>query len=123
MARTVPDLAMFLSVIAGYDARTPLSIREDPAEFAGPLERDFKGARIGWVGDFGGQIPFDPGVIELCEGSLKVFEALGCNVESGDARLFSRTRMAELDGAARLANRGRVPGQLSRSRATRADET
>jgi amidase len=82
MARTVPDLAMFLSEIAGYDARTPLSIREDPAQFAGTLERDFKGARIGWVGDLGGQIPFDPGVIELCEGSLKVFEALGCNVES-----------------------------------------
>ena len=82
MARTVPDLAMFLSVIAGYDPRTPLSIREDPAAFAGPLERDFKGARIGWVGDFGGQIPFDPGVLELCEVSLKVFEALGCKVET-----------------------------------------
>jgi amidase len=82
MARTVPDLAMFLSVIAGYDPRAPLSIRQDPAEFAGPLERDFKGARIGWVGDFGGQIPFDPGVLELCEGSLKVFESLGCSVEA-----------------------------------------
>ena len=82
MARTVPDLAMLLSVIAGYDARTPLSIRQDPAEFTGPLERDFKGARIGWLGDFGGQIPFDPGVLELCEGSLKVFESLGCSVET-----------------------------------------
>ena len=47
-----------------------------------PLERDFKGTRIGWVGDFGGQIPFDPGVLELCEGSLKVFESLGCIVET-----------------------------------------
>jgi amidase len=82
MARTVPDLAMLLSVIAGYDSRNPLSIRQDPAEFAGPLERDFKGARIGWAGDFGGQIPFDPGVLELCEGSLKVFESLGCSVET-----------------------------------------
>jgi len=82
MARTVPDLAMLLSVIAGYDARTPLSIRQDPAEFTGPLERDFKGARIGWLGDFGGQIPFDPGVLELCEGSLKVFESLECSVET-----------------------------------------
>ena len=81
MARTVHDLAMFLSVIAGYDARTPLSIRQDPSEFEGPLERDFKGARVGWVGDFGGQIPFDPGVLELCESSLKIFELLGCNVE------------------------------------------
>ncbi|MGA7871721.1 MAG: amidase family protein, partial [Candidatus Binatus sp.] len=82
MARTMPDLAMFLSVIAGYDARTPLSIRQDPAEFAGPLERDFKGTRLGWVGDFGGQIPFDPGVLELCERSLKVFETLGCAVDA-----------------------------------------
>jgi len=82
MARTVPDLAMFLSVIAGYDARTPHSIRQDPTVFAGPLERDFKGTRIGWVGDFGGQIPFDPGVLELCEGSLKIFESLGCIVET-----------------------------------------
>jgi amidase len=82
MARTVPELAMFLSVIAGYDARTPLSIRQDPAVFAGPLERDFKGTRIGWFGDFGGQIPFDPGVLQLCQGSLKIFEALGCIVET-----------------------------------------
>src|ERR1017187_686079 len=81
MARTVPDLAMFLSVIAGYDARTPLSIRQDPAEFAGPLGRDFKGTRIGWVGDFGGHIPFESGVLDLCKGALKVFEALGCTVE------------------------------------------
>src|SRR6266851_10130715 len=34
MARTVPDLAMLLSVIAGYDARVPFSIREDPKKFA-----------------------------------------------------------------------------------------
>ena len=81
MARTVPDLAMFLSVIAGYDARTPFSIREDAAVFAGSLERDFKGTRIGWVGDFGGKMPFDPGVLELCESTLKVFETLGCVVE------------------------------------------
>jgi amidase len=79
MARTVPDLAMFLSVIAGYDARTPFSIRQDPAQFAGPLERDFKGTHIGWVEDFG-KIPFDPGVLELCEDALHVFGSLGCRV-------------------------------------------
>jgi amidase len=82
MARTVPDLAMLLSVIAGYDARTPLSIREDPAEFTRPLAHDFNATRIGWVGDFGGHIPFDPGVLDLCENALKVFESLGCVVET-----------------------------------------
>ena len=82
MARTALDLAMFLSVIAGYAIRAPhfRSVRIR-LEFAGPLDA-LKGTRIGWLGDFGGQIPFDPGVLELCEGSLKVFEALGCNVET-----------------------------------------
>src|SRR5262245_32821618 len=45
LARTVPDLAALLSVQAGYDARLPLSNRQDPAQFAMQLNRDFKGAR------------------------------------------------------------------------------
>src|ERR1700686_162445 len=49
MARTVPDLAMLLSVIAGYDARAPLSLREDPARFTEPLKRGFTAARIAWL--------------------------------------------------------------------------
>jgi amidase len=81
MARTVPDLAMLLSVIAGYDSRVPLSIRQDPAVFAQPLERDFKGVRIAWLGDLRGYLPFDPGVLELCKTALKVFESIGCIVD------------------------------------------
>ncbi len=81
MARTVPDLAMMLSVIGGYDARAPLSIHEDPSVFAGALDYDPRGARIGWLGDFDGYLPFDPGVMELCRGALKVFEELGCAVD------------------------------------------
>ena len=48
MARTVPDLAMLLSVQAGYDLRMPLSYRQEPVQFAEPLKRDFKDARIAW---------------------------------------------------------------------------
>jgi amidase len=81
LARTVPDLAMLLSVQAGYDARMPLSNRQDPARFAEPLQRDFKGARIAWLGDCGGHLPFEPGILDLCKGALKVFEALGCTVD------------------------------------------
>jgi amidase len=81
MARTAADLAMLLSVIAGYDARAPLSLHEDPAAFAQPLGRDFTGVRIGWLGDFGGYLPFDPGVLELSRNTLAVFAALGCVVE------------------------------------------
>ncbi|HUA32645.1 MAG TPA: amidase [Candidatus Binataceae bacterium] len=81
MARNPRDLAMLLSVIAGHDSRVPLSIREDPAQFAAPLERDFKGPRIAWSRDFKGYLPFEPGVIDLCERALKAFEDLGCIVE------------------------------------------
>jgi amidase len=81
MARTVPDLAMLLSVQAGYDPRVPLSIRQDPQLFTNSLKRDFKGVRIAWVGDFKGYLPFEPGVIDLCKNALKSFEQIGCSVE------------------------------------------
>lgn len=81
LARTVSDLAMLLSIQAGYDARVPLSNRQDPAVFAGSLKRDFKTVRIAWPGDFGGYLAFEPGVLDLCKSALKNFEALGCVVE------------------------------------------
>ncbi|HEX5281242.1 MAG TPA: amidase [Micropepsaceae bacterium] len=84
LARTVPDLAMLLSTQAGYDPRAPLSNRQDPAVFAGPLNRDLKGVRIAWPGDFNGYLAFEPGILDLCRAALKHFESLGCVVE--DAR-------------------------------------
>ena len=81
MARTVPDLAMLLSVQAGYDPRMPQSNHQDPAQFAAPLKRDFKGTRIAWLGDFGGYLPFEPGVLDLCKKALKDLETIGCIVE------------------------------------------
>ena len=39
IARTVADVALFLSAIAGPDPRSPLSIQEDPARFRAPLAR------------------------------------------------------------------------------------
>ena len=81
MARTVPDLAMLLRVMAGQDPRAPLSIRQDPASITGPLGRDFQGARIAFAGDFGGYLPFEPGVLELCRAALSVFADFGAHVE------------------------------------------
>jgi amidase len=37
--------------------------------------------RIAWSGDFGGLMPFEPGVLHLCRSALKIFDALGCTVE------------------------------------------
>lgn len=81
MARTVPDLAMLLAAQSGYDARSPLSIAEDPGVFTRPLQRDFKGTRIAFLGDFGGYLPYEPGVLEVCRAAMKTFEDMGCVVE------------------------------------------
>jgi hypothetical protein len=44
-ARTVADVALFLSAIAGPDPRDPLALDDDPARFRRPLGRDVAGAR------------------------------------------------------------------------------
>lgn len=81
MGRTVSDLAWLLSVQAGFDARTPMSIDQDPSIFTQPLQRDFKGIRIGWLGDFNGYLPMEAGVLDVCKTALKTFETIGCKVE------------------------------------------
>jgi amidase len=81
MARTVTDLALLLSVQAGYDSRAPLSLEGDPSVFTRSLQRNFKGVRVAWMGDWGGHLPMEPGVLDLCREALKTFEAVGCVVE------------------------------------------
>jgi amidase len=81
MARNVPDLAMLLSIQAGYDARAPLSTSGDGSAYQRRLESDLKGKRIAWSGDFKGYLPYEPGVLEVCTRALKVFESMGCVVE------------------------------------------
>jgi amidase len=65
MARNVPDLAMLLSIQAGYDARAPLSVGGDGSAFQRRLESDLKGKRIAWSGDFKGYLPYEPGVLDV----------------------------------------------------------
>jgi amidase len=81
MARTLGDLAMLLSVQAGPDPSTPLSIDEPGEVFARPLEADPRGQRVGWLGDLEGYLPVAPGILEACERGLARLESLGCIVE------------------------------------------
>jgi amidase len=90
MARSVPDLALLLDVQAGHDPRAPLSLHG--ALDLGRLDRDMKGARIAWGGDFGGYLPFEPGVLETCKAALRTFEDLGCIVEEATPRPSRSTR-------------------------------
>jgi amidase len=81
MARSVEDLALLLSVQAGFAAGAPLSLPGDGAAFHPAPPPRAKGLRIAWVGDFGGEIPFEPGVLELARSAMSVFEDLGATVE------------------------------------------
>jgi amidase len=83
IARSVADVALFLSAIAGPNPGSPLSIQEDPARFRAPLGRDFKGVRVAWWRGLGG-IPFEPEIRRVVDGTRTVFEDLGCIVEDAE---------------------------------------
>lgn len=81
MARSVEDLALLLSVQAGYDPRSPLSLPGTGAVYRQGLDAPVKGRRIGWLGDFAGEVPHEPEVLQICRAALTTFESLGCVVE------------------------------------------
>jgi amidase len=83
MARTVADVALFLSAIAGPSDGDPLSLPEDGALFRASLDRSFKGARVAWWKGLGG-VPFEPAVVQVVNASRRVFEELGCVVEDAE---------------------------------------
>jgi amidase len=83
MARTVEDVALFLSTIVGPDHRSPLSISAEGARFRAALGRDFKGVRVAWWKGLGG-IPFEPEIRRVVGANRKVFAELGCIVEDAE---------------------------------------
>lgn len=68
MARDVADLAALLSTL------TDGAFRADAG--AAPAA-----PRIGWLGDWGGAFPMEPGLLDLAESALSVMEGLGWKVE------------------------------------------
>ena len=81
MARTVSDVALLLSVLAGPDSRSPIALSDSGSIFAQPLDRDFKGTRIAWV-DLG--LPYEPNVKNVVNSNRAIFESLGCIVEEAE---------------------------------------
>jgi amidase len=83
LGRSVEDLALALSTIAGPDSRAPLSINEPGEHLARPLDRSFKGVRVAWYKDLGG-VPFDPRVRAVVDAHRKTLESLGCIVDQAE---------------------------------------
>lgn len=74
MARTMRDLEMLLTIQAFHKPTHPHSI--------GPYNpaTDGKKRQISWLGDWGGQLPIEPGVLDACEKALEVLQSKGHTV-------------------------------------------
>ena len=80
MARNVEDIARLLQVMAGPNPEVPFGREAQP--YGDLLACDLRGKRIGWLGDWGGAYPLEPGISDLCEAALQVFAGHGASVEA-----------------------------------------
>lgn len=87
MARSPRDIALLLEVMSGRNPQVPFGLECE--DFVSRIDVDVKGRRVAWLGDWGGALPMEAGVIDACEKSLGDFEAMGVTVEALDAP-FSR---------------------------------
>jgi amidase len=81
MGRNTEDTIRLLHTIAGYDPDQPLSLRDELPPFDAFRAPDLREVKIGWMGSYGGYLPMEPGVLELCESSLGSLASAGAVVE------------------------------------------
>lgn len=81
MGRTVDDVSLLLSVMAGPDPRDPLSLQDTGELFRAPLTQSISGARIAYTPDLG-FLPVDPTVNDVIATAPDIFTELGCTVEA-----------------------------------------
>jgi amidase len=83
LARTVTDVALVLSAVAGPDDRAPLSYDVDASQFTRVMKTlSIKGWRVAWTPDLNGLIPVDEEVARVAHDALRVLRGLGARVES-----------------------------------------
>ncbi|HET6699247.1 MAG TPA: amidase [Nocardioidaceae bacterium] len=80
MARTVDDLSLLLSVIAGPDPRVPLALGSDGAAFDAPGVADLTGLRVACSTDLGGSFAVDRAVADVLEGHRRLLAHAGAVV-------------------------------------------
>tara|TARA_B100001123_G_C15331750_1_gene1031450 strand:+ start:1577 stop:2950 length:1374 start_codon:yes stop_codon:yes gene_type:complete len=82
MGRNVEDTIRLFGTIAGYGSQDPLSLRDEVPAFEAFRKTDLKDVRIGWLGNYDGYLTTEPGVLDLCEQSLKKLSKHGVIVEN-----------------------------------------
>lgn len=81
MGRTVADVALLLSVMAGPDRRSPISLEESGADFAQLPDGGMRGKRIAFSVDLGGAVQVEPDVAEIVRAAAAFCEDAGADVE------------------------------------------
>jgi amidase len=81
MGRTVDDVGLLLSVIAGPHPGSPLALEHGPEVFADVAAADLTGLRVAWAPDLGGMVEVDPQVRAVVADQVATFLDLGCVVE------------------------------------------
>ncbi|MER9655465.1 amidase [Mesorhizobium sp. M0152] len=81
MGRNIGDMALLLDVQAGSHPHAPLSY-EKPGSFFNGLGAAATGGRVAWLGDLGGHLPVEAGILELCEAALGRFAGASFLMES-----------------------------------------
>ena len=83
MARNIPDLALFLDAMAGWDLADPLTWEAPARPYAAAVAAAEAEApkRIAFTARFGGAISMDRETEEICAREVRRFEALGAVVE------------------------------------------
>lgn len=103
MARTVDDVALLLSVVAGPHRDDPLSLSEDPSVLEHARSSELPGLRVAWAPTLGGRVAVERRVLDVLEPAVAVFEGLGAQVEyacpdlDGADHTFRTLRAAEFD--------------------------
>ncbi len=118
MGRSVADVALLLSVIAGPDQRAPLSIEQNPDRFAALFRvasegspsgaNVTKGTRIAWSRDLG-FLPVESSVIDVLENAVTTLTDLGCRVSEDAPDLRGSEEVFLTLRAAAFASRFKKP--------------
>jgi amidase len=115
MARSVDDLALLLSAMAGPDDRDTLSLPEPGSQFRDVPQRGFAGTRVAWSEGLG-RYPVEPGVTAVCNAARSVFSTtLGCDVADDEPDLTGVDDLFQTLRAAGYA--AALRGDLERGRA------
>jgi aspartyl-tRNA(Asn)/glutamyl-tRNA(Gln) amidotransferase subunit A len=93
-ARSVKDIALGLDAVAGFDARDPASVDQESPAYAGSLDADVTGLRVGVLQRFLNGV--DPAVRAAFDTALKVLAGLGSEIVDLDIPEMSYAAMTSM---------------------------